>query len=126
MTAGSTEPAGDVRIVMRPDGPEVIRVRVIRRMFHGEGPHAPTTPHVRLHQSVDDASSAIRWHDATGQAVSGIGSDTFDRPLLAIEAKVVGAFLFPPEALVEFLVEANGAIPHLAGLFLLAPDLVRL
>src|SRR5947199_9785302 len=124
MTAGSPESAGDVRIVMRPDGPQVIRVRVVRRMFHGERSHTPTTPHIGLHQPVDDARSAIRWHDAAGQAVARIGGDTFDRPLLTVQAKVVGAFFFPPKALVEFLVQANGAIPHLGGLLLLAPDLV--
>src|SRR5204863_500642 len=67
-----------------------------------------------------------RKTDAAGQAVARIGGDTFDRRLLTVQAKVVGAFFFPPKALVEFLVQANGAIPHLGGLLLLAPDLVSL
>src|SRR5207302_2242632 len=48
------------------------------------------------------------------------------RPLVAIQAQIVGALLFPPEALVEIFVEAGGSLAQFGRPSGIAPDLIGL
>src|SRR5438093_7226413 len=55
--------------------------------------------------------------------MTGIGGDRADRPLVAVQPEIEGALLLPPEALVEFVIEAGCPLPHLLGPLRLPPDL---
>src|SRR2546421_153829 len=83
---------------------------------------APAAPHVGLHQPVDHAAGPIGWHDSVRQAMPNVGGDRPDRSLLTVEPQVVGPFLFPPEALIELFIEADGALAELLRTGLIPPD----
>ena len=121
MAARAPETAGDGGVVVRPDGTEVIGVRVVARMVAGQRADPPPAPHVRLHQAIHHARSPVRRDDAAGQAVAGIGRHGADGLLVAVEAEVVGALALPPKGFVEALVQCQRLALELSRPFLLAP-----
>ena len=95
-------------------------------MLGRERADAPTAPHVRLHEAVDDANGTIRRNDAAGQAMSGVRRHRSNGLLVAVEAQIIGPFFLPPEPVVELLVEADGSFLQLGRSGIVTPDLIGL
>src|SRR5580704_5892739 len=94
-------PQRDQRVVVRPDCPCLIVVRIERGMIRRESADAPPAPHVLPHQPFHHFSGTLRCNDAGPQALPDIGYDRQHLVLLAIQRVGIEAGFLVPECFVE-------------------------
>src|SRR5689334_12488511 len=120
------EPGGNKRIVVRPDGAEVIPDRVVAWFFSGECTDAPTAKHVLGQQSFDRRAGILRVDNACPQRLSGIGRNCCRSTILRLQRQGVELPLLNPEVSIEPRAQRLCLISQLPGALRFSRALVEI
>src|SRR3990170_458071 len=116
MEAVELEPVGNDRVVMRPDGANVITDGIEDGRLAGQRADTPTTEHVVLKERVPHTAGAVAGEDAAPEHLAGVGGPGFGRTAAAVQGQGHHARVGQPEVAIEAPSEVRCLASQLLGL----------
>ena len=104
----------------------MIGERIVGGVQSRQRANAPATPHVRLHESLNDAAGSVGTDNAAPQTVPGIRCDRLDTLLVTVESKHITTDVFAPESVVESRLKPGSLRPQRCGPFGLTKHIEQL
>src|SRR5205814_2731059 len=100
----------DDRVVVRPNGPEVIADRVVTALPFGHRAHAPAGPQAIPHHQLDAASCLVLVGDSAPEQVADVRGDRVDEPAVAVDGQGETAAIIHPVVAVETRFQVGGRL----------------
>ena len=105
--------SGDDRVVVWPDGAQVVADRVVPCLTLGECAHPPAAEHVAVEQQSRGRRCPLDARDAGPQRVARIGGLHRARLSGPLERECVPDLVVDPETVLERRLQGRGLLPQL-------------